>query len=69
MRDLQRKDCVYENGFPANIEWCFTVVVQIAEDYQGIILYTSKTTGKQCKSYLHKDLNKVYTNDTYIFNA
>ena len=68
MRDLQIEDCTYANCFPANIEWGFTVVVQIPPACQGIVLYTCNVSGNQAGAYLPMDFSSRYTNDLYIFN-
>lgn len=69
MRDLQKSDCVYENNFPANIEWGLPVVVQITESRQGVVLYTCKLRGTQSQCFLPLNLCEKYTNDLYIFGA
>ena len=69
MRDLQISDCVYENNFPANIEWSFPVVVQITERGQGVVLYTCKSRGTQQQCFLPLHFSNKYTNDMYIFGA
>ena len=68
MKDLQIDDCTYANGFPANIEWGFPVVVQIPQAGQGVVLYTCNISGKQASSYLPMSFSDRYTNDIYIFN-
>ncbi len=69
MRDLERKDCTYENNFPANIEWRYTVVVQISEHGQSVVLYTGKMKGTQQKCFLPLDFSEKYINGLYIFDA
>ncbi len=67
--DLQIDDCIYANGFPANIEYGLPFVVQIPERDQGVVLYTCKITGKQTRCYLPTELNIKYTNDMYVFGT
>ena len=69
MRDLQREDMTYDNGFPANLCMGSCIVVQIPEQEQGVVLYTCKTTGRQARCYLPLEFRHRYTNDIYVFDA
>jgi len=35
MCDLEQADCTYANNFPANIDWRYTVVVEIPDHGQS----------------------------------
>lgn len=65
---LRKSDCSYENGFPANIDWDYPVVVQLLGNKQGVVLYECGHTGKHSRCYLPLELGDRFASQLRIFD-
>lgn len=58
---ITRKDIIYKNGFPANIDLNKKIVIQITpRPEQSVVLYTANLTGKPTRSYFGYEFSDRY---------